>query len=87
MLQTLLWSLGSLVLISVPVCAGENPLPRILDDETFEAWRDFIHPSAAELASERIDWNPTLWAGLMRAQEVKKPLMIWIMNGHPCGLT
>jgi hypothetical protein len=66
---------------------GDEPAPPVLDDRTFGKWRDFIHPSEAELASERIDWNPTLWGGLMRAQEEKKPLMIWIMNGHPCGLT
>jgi hypothetical protein len=79
-------------LLSAPTTAAfqtvaDDPPPLLLDDRTFERWRDFIHPSAAELAAEGIDWNVTLWSGRIRAQEEKKPLLIWIMNGHPCGLT
>ena len=64
-----------------------SPIPRTLTDETFETWRDFIHPKGDELAWERVEWHMTLWAGLAAAQEQKKPFAVWIMNGHPCGTT
>jgi hypothetical protein len=58
-----------------------------LSDETFDHWRGFIHPSAAEAAWERAGWQTSLWAGLELAQEKKKPLVVWFMTGHPCGMT
>jgi hypothetical protein len=78
---------GSVAASAALWAGGETPAPHVLNDHTFEKWRAFIHPSAAELASDRIDWNITLWGGLTRAQEQGKPLMIWIMNGHPTGCT
>ncbi len=79
--------LGAVAPLPARPSGGDAPTRQVLDDTTFEPWRDFLHPSDAELASDRIEWNATLWAGLTRAQEAMKPLMIWIMNGHPCGLT
>ena len=84
---SLVGAMGPTPIPSTVLRRTDEPIPQVLNDDTFERWRDFIHPSAAELASDRIEWNTTLWAGLTRAQEMKKPLMIWIMNGHPCGLT
>jgi hypothetical protein len=65
----------------------EKPVPQLLNDATFNYWRDFIHPSAAESAWERPGWQTSLWAGLMLAQEKKMPLVAWFMTGHPCGMT
>ena len=86
-LAMLLGILGAVAVLPGRSSGGDAPKRQVLDESTFEQWRDFIHPSEAELASDRIEWNATLWAGLIRAQEEKRPLMIWIMNGHPCGLT
>jgi len=58
-----------------------------LETRTFERWRAFIHPKPDELSFERIDWHNSVWSGLAKAQREGKPLLIWIMNGHPCGLT
>jgi hypothetical protein len=74
--------------VIVATCAqDEKAAPQTLTDESFNHWRDFIHPSAAESAWERPGWQTSLWAGLTLAQETKKPLMVWFMTGHPCGMT
>lgn len=68
--------------------AKEAPaVPQILNDATFSAWREFIHPSKDELSWEGIRWHTTLWEGLMLAQQEQKPLMFQSMTGHPCGTT
>jgi hypothetical protein len=66
---------------------GEKPAPQTLNDQTFNHWREFIHPSAAESAWERPGWQTSLWTGLSLAQEKKMPLVVWFMTGHPCGMT
>jgi hypothetical protein len=65
----------------------EKSVPQVLNDETFDHWRDFIRPSVAESTWERPGWQTTLWAGLTLAQEKKMPLVVWFMTGHPCGMT
>ncbi len=62
-------------------------VPQVLNDRTFEHWRSYIHPSAGERAWERPGWQTSLWAGLMLAQESRKPFLFWSMTGHPCGMT
>jgi hypothetical protein len=62
-------------------------VPQFLNHRTFDHWRDFIHPSAAESAWERSGWQTSLWAGVMAAQERKMPFLFWSMTGHPCGMT
>lgn len=58
-----------------------------LTDATIPAWRDHILPTHAERAWERIEWLPSFTAGLRRADEVNRPLLLWVMNGHPLGCT
>lgn len=74
---------------AVSACKAKQApsIPQILNDETFQQWRDFIHPNKDELAWERINWYTTLWTGLMAAQQQRKPLMFQSMTGHPCGTT
>jgi hypothetical protein len=79
----------TLILIGDPTARAQDKtaFPQSLSDETFNHWRDFIHPSPAESAWERPGWQTSLWAGLMLAQEKKMPLLAWFMTGHPCGMT
>ena len=59
----------------------------VLNDDTLAAWRSFIVPRADERQDEQIDWAPSLADGLRRAHEQQKPLLLWMMNGHPLGCT
>jgi hypothetical protein len=67
--------------------SDETIVSQTLNQETFNYWRDFIHPSQAESAWERPGWQTSLWAGVTLAQEKKMPLVVWFMTGHPCGMT
>ena len=58
-----------------------------LDAESFEAWRAHVWPSAEELLWEEIPWIPSFRDGLATAAAEQKPLLTWVMNGHPLGCT
>lgn len=52
-----------------------------------EAKRQEILPSPAERRWEEIEFLPSYAGGLKTAAEQQKPLMLWVMNGHPLGCT
>ncbi len=68
--------------------AGEFPSSEVeLREADLDKWRDLISPTSDELAFERIAWSPSLGEGFERASVEKKPLLLWMMNGHPLGRT
>ena len=69
---------------SAPTC--ETPAA-LLNDTTFTIWRDEILPSAQESAWRAIPWRPSLHEGLVDAEAAGKPILLWLMNGHPLGCT
>jgi hypothetical protein len=75
--------LGALVLA---LTAAAGPLAE-LNDKTFAQWRDSIRPKSAELCFITVDWLPTFWEGVIKAQEQDKPILLWAMNGHPLACT
>ena len=48
-------------------------------------WKDFIKPTEKELAWAQIPWRTTFYDGLIDADKFNKPLLLWVMNGHPLG--
>ena len=46
-----------------------------------------ICPAPSELEWMKIGWRPSLWAGVVDAHALKKPILLWTMNGHPLGHT
>ena len=55
--------------------------------ENFLAWRDHILPKPDELAWKKIPWHANFKDAILEANEVKKPILLWTMNGHPLGCT
>ncbi|MGE4618387.1 MAG: hypothetical protein AAEJ04_01105 [Planctomycetota bacterium] len=51
-----------------------------------DAWAQAILPGAEE-AWLTIPWHATLHEGLRAAGLEQKPLLLWLMNGHPLGCT
>ncbi len=64
-----------------------GPREPVLDDATFATWRDRIRIRDSELAWERLPWYVTYQEGLEQAGAEGKPLLLWVMNGHPLGCT
>ena len=71
---------------------AEQPNLRIsqlndLTDTNFSEWRDLIRTKDSELLWQQLPWAPSFHAGLAQAAELNKPLLLWVMNGHPMGCT
>lgn len=62
------------------------PYPK-LSDATFTRWSDFIRPTEEELAWRKVRWHTELAVAAREAQELQRPILLWTMNGHPCGET
>jgi hypothetical protein len=65
---------------------GQRAAP-FLDDENFAVWRERIQTQDEDLAWEQLPWLTTYHEGLERAAVEGKPLLLWVMNGHPLGCT
>jgi hypothetical protein len=90
-------SLTSAATLLAEDLSGARPqeLPRISSQEanaqvtaaTFTAWRDHIAPLDAEVRWQKIDWHDSLSAGVRAANKQNRPMLLWLMNGHPLGCT
>ncbi|MDJ0975674.1 MAG: hypothetical protein QNJ98_14525 [Planctomycetota bacterium] len=87
---------GALALLVFMTACGDEAGPRTdaasnenggLSTATLENYRDRILPTPAEAAWEEIDWHPSYAEGLRESSRQQKPLMLWVMNGHPLGCT
>ena len=67
-------------------CRNEHE-PFHLNKSTYKMWKDFIKPNKKELAWAQIPWRSTFYSGLIESDKNQKPLLLWVMNGHPLGCT
>ena len=75
-----------LLLISLYGCI-QNQQPFNLNEITYDMWKEFIKPTKDELAWAEIPWRSTFYDGLVESNREQKPLLLWVMNGHPLGCT
>jgi len=61
--------------------------PPVLDEKSYKSWIDFIRATPDELKWEKLGWRPELGAAAQEAKALQRPILLWAMNGHPCGLT
>jgi len=50
-------------------------------------WRVHLLPGEVDMRFARIPWEPTFLDGVRLASEQERPLLLWLMNGHPLGCT
>ena len=84
--MTRAWMSAAIVL-ALSFRAGAQDGPPALDDKNLKTWLDFILPSAEETQWEKLGWRPELGAAVQEARSLQRPILLWAMNGHPCGLT
>jgi hypothetical protein len=58
-----------------------------LTPATYDTWRDYALPKTGEENWRKIPWLPTFYEGVSAGQKANKPLLIWVMNGHPLACT
>jgi len=54
-------------------------------EASFRRLHESIFPAAGEEKWRRTPWVPSISTGVRMAQERKRPLFLWAMNGDPLG--
>ena len=58
-----------------------------LTEETYPNVRKSILLDSEESHWQKIPWRPNLGVAIDEARRQDKPILLWMMNGHPCGMT
>lgn len=58
-----------------------------LTEANLDEWIQFIRPSTEELGWRAIRWHSSLSEAAEEAEALQRPILLWAMNGHPCGET
>ena len=66
--------------------AARWPAPVVTDDNLQE-WLTFIQPTQEELKWRNIRWHNNLATAQEEARRLQRPILLWTMNGNPCGET
>ena len=66
--------------------AAQGQVP-VLDDQSFERWRDYVRPQAKEECYLKIPWRESFYIAINEARKADRPILLWAMNGHPLGCT
>ena len=61
------------------------PPSKDVSEVDFKALLEEISPVASEEKWRQTAWIPGIWEGITLAQEKKKPIFLWAMNGDPLG--
>jgi len=56
-------------------------------EESFPHWKQYLQQSAQEQRWQEIAWHAVFWEGVQHARAQDKPMLLWVMNGHPLGCT
>lgn len=68
-----------------PGADKDQPLPPLSAE--YAKWRDHVLPNASEQSQRKIAWRTSALHGIVDAQKNDRPVMLFLMNGHPLGCT
>ncbi len=63
--------------LTSPVAAQE------LNDKSFTNYFKYVVPRPREEEWLAIAWRPSLWDAVVDAHKADKPIVLWLMEGHP----
>ena len=58
-----------------------------ITESNFHEWMRFVEPSEDELGWRNLRWHRSLSEAASEARKLNRPVLLWAMNGHPCGET
>ena len=58
-----------------------------LTEKTYPAILKILRKPPVETHWNEIPWRPNFTEAIGDARKEDKPILLWIMNGHPCGMT
>ena len=74
--------------LKAPVLAPEKITRSTkLTEGSYSNVRDAILIRPPKELWTEIPWRPNLAEAIVEAREKDKPILLWMMNGHPCGMT
>ena len=53
----------------------------------YQEWINYIRPSESEEKWRKIAWRNKLMPAVEEAKKLDRPILLWAMNGNPCGET
>ncbi len=75
------------LVLSAPVSGQSAARALELNEKNYNTIRQAIVCSDDESSWREISWRPNLGEAVVEAREQGKPILLWAMNGHPCGMT
>jgi hypothetical protein len=79
-----------LVLLAAGIGRGadkERPQQTPQPSAEYTKQRDLVLPNPRERSYRKIGWRTSVLRGIVDAQQLDRPVMIALMNGHPLGCT
>lgn len=76
-----------MTMLLLALLATSQDGPPVLDEKSHKGILEFILPSAEDAKWEQLGWRTELFAAAQEARALQRPILLWAMNGHPCGLT
>ena len=76
-----------ILLPGLTVSAQEDGRTMELNEATWSMIREAILLKPSEAEWGQIPWQPDLGEAILEARKQDKPILLWMMNGHPCGMT
>ena len=85
-------ALTTLLAFFLPAAWGLAAAPQAartleLNEKTYATIRQALTSPKDESGWREIPWRPNLGEAIIEARKENKPILLWIMNGHPCGMT
>ncbi|NNC88372.1 MAG: hypothetical protein HKN82_07940 [Akkermansiaceae bacterium] len=74
-----------LLLLAAPAPAA--PEDQVPGAGNLRAWIDHVRPAESERGWEAIPWRNGFLRGVEEAKRLERPVLLWTMNGNPCGET
>ncbi|MFT5471140.1 MAG: hypothetical protein ACI8UO_006273 [Verrucomicrobiales bacterium] len=59
----------------------------VVTADNLDKWLDFLRPTEEEVGWRKVRWHHSLSEAAAEARELQRPILLWAMNGHPCGET
>ena len=77
------------VLIPAPQSLAQQKVTREtkLTEKTYPIILKVLQKLPVETHWKEIPWRPNFTDAIEDAQKEDKPILLWAMNGHPCGMT
>ena len=58
-----------------------------LTEKSFQGIAEAIRLKPSEDGWSAVPWRPDLGTAIQEARDKDMPILLWMMNGHPCGMT